>query len=113
MATKYDFNLYKGETFSETVTVRDANSNYVNLTGYILTGICKYNFCNSGYLLNLNPSISSPTSGQVTLTVHYTGTTGLPVTKIPYNLNGYISGTSEMFYYGNINVFPGIIGTLY
>lgn len=105
MATRYDFNLIKGETLNERLTVRDSNSNYVNLTGYVLTGLCRYQFCGSG-LLDLNPTIASPVSGLIDLTVNYTGTVSLPVTVAPYNINGYISGTSEQFYYGYISISP-------
>jgi hypothetical protein len=111
MANKYDFDLIKGETFSQRIIIRDENYNYYNLSGRSVSGFCKYAYCNTGYLLNLNASIFSESSGIIDLTVHYTGTLSLPVTKANYDVNVYIGGLSENILYGYVYVYPGIIGT--
>lgn len=113
MANKYDFDLIKGETFSQRIIIRDENYNYKNLSGYLVSGFCKYAYCNSGYLLNLNPTVYSEISGILDLNVHYTGTNSLPVTKLPYDINIYAGSSSENVLYGYIYVYPGIIGTQY
>ena len=113
MANKYDFDLIKGETFSQRVIIRDENNNYMNLSGYSLTGYGRYSYCSTGILLNLNPTIHAAVSGMLDLTIHYTGTLGIPTTKIPYDLNAYIGATSENLLYGYIYVYPGIVGTSY
>jgi hypothetical protein len=113
MATKYDFDLIKGETFSQRVVIRDDNYNYKNLSGYLISGHAKYNYCNSGYLLNLNPSIYSYESGTIDLSIPFTGTLSLPVTKAPYDINLYLNDVSENVLYGYVYIYPGIIGTRY
>lgn len=113
MPTKLDFDLVKGETFSYRVVIRDSDGNFLNLSGYSTTGYAKYNYCNSGYILNLNPTIYSTVSGSIDLLVHWTGTTGLPVTKLPYSLNIYNGSTAENVFQGNIYVYPGTISTIY
>jgi hypothetical protein len=111
MATKYDFDLVKGETFSQRIIVRDENYNYYNLSGRSVSGFCKYAYCNSGYLLNLNASVYSSSSGIIDLLVDYTGTLNLPVTKLNYDINTFIGNLSENILYGYIYVYPGTVGT--
>jgi hypothetical protein len=66
------------------VVIRDDNYNYKNLSGYLISGFAKYNYCHTGYLLNLNPTIYSLESGTIDLSIPFTGTLSLPVTKVPY-----------------------------
>lgn len=113
MATKYDFDLIKGETFSQRVIIRDENYNYYNLSGYSLTGKCKYSYCSTGYVLDLQPTIYSSVSGILDLNIHYTGTLNLPCTKLPYDIFGYIGSVSENLLYGYIYIYPGVVGTTY
>lgn len=113
MSTRQDFNLKKGETFNYRIVIRDDDGNYLNLLGYDLTGYCKYTYCNTGYLLNLNPSIYSSVSGAIDIIIPYTGTTGLPVTRAPYALNGYKNGNSEELLNGYIYIHPNPINTIY
>lgn len=113
MGTRQDFDLIKGETFNYRVVIRDDDYNYLNLTDYVFSGFAKYTYCNTGYLLNLNPTVYSISSGALDLIVAYTGTTGLPVTRAPYALNGYKNGNSEEFLNGYIYIHPNPIETKY
>lgn len=113
MSARQDFNLKKGETFNYRVVIRDDDLNYLNLTDYTFSGLAKYTYCNTGYLLNLNPTVYSITSGSIDLIIPFTGTTNLPVTRAPYALNGYKNGVSEEFLNGFIYIHPNPVGTSY
>jgi hypothetical protein len=108
MSDIYNINLVAGNTLLLSVTASDSNGNPINLSGYSARGHVKYNYGDTGILLDLNPQIhSSYTSGLVNISGAATQTALLPVGKFPYNLEiestgGYVT----KFLRGYISVDP-------
>ena len=82
----YDFDIYKGTTFSLSLTLKDSDSVAINLSGYSVSGFLRYNYGSSGKLCDLNAVKTTPASGIVTLTVVPSGTAALPCGYAFYDL---------------------------
>lgn len=74
----YDLNIYKGTTFSLSLTLKDSDSVAINLSGYNVSGFLRYQISDANKLCDLNLVKTTPESGIVTSTIHYTGTAALP-----------------------------------
>ena len=101
MATTYDLNITQGSSFNIRLTAKDANSNYINLSGYSVSGQIRNRFSDSSPLLDMTPVIVSgqsvPTvpanlsndaifSGLVDISLAPLKTSALPITQAIYDI---------------------------
>jgi hypothetical protein len=82
----YDLQIYKGQTFSLSLTLRDTNGTPLNLAGQLISGYLKTKYSDSGVLTNLNVTIADAANGIVTLGIAATGTAVLPVNYAFYDV---------------------------
>ena len=112
MATTYDLNITQGSSFNIRLTAKDSNSNYINLSGYTVSGYIRNRYSDSSYLLDMEPTIvsgGSPDailSGLVDVSLHPTGTAALPITQAMYDIEGYKDSTVIKLLNGKANVHP-------
>jgi hypothetical protein len=107
----YDLDIYKGATFSLSLTLNDTAGNPIDLTNYSISGFLKFRYSDTGKLVSLNPSGISPlTSGNVLLSIHATGTEVLPVTYGVYDLEirHNTSGTVDKVLNGRARIHPEV-----
>ena len=109
MANVYDISIEQGSSFNLTLTAKDSNGNLLNLNGYNARGSIKYSYGSTGYLINLNPVITNPTSGLITISVPASGTSSLPVTKAVYDIEVYnLSDYTFKAVRGYVNIIPEV-----
>ena len=95
MATTYDLNITQGSSFNIRLTAKDSDSNYINLSGYSISGYVRNRYSDSSYLLDMTPTIvsgGSPDailSGLVDIQLDPIQTSALPVTQAIYDIEVY------------------------
>jgi hypothetical protein len=110
-----DINVKQGETFSARLILSDENGTPINLSGYTVTGAAKYRYNNSGFYINLNPTVASGTSGElfpsgfVDIDLTSATTTAFPVVEANYEIKRInASGDITRTLFGNLRVLPGV-----
>ena len=53
MATTYDLNITQGSSFNIRLTAKDTEGNYINLSGYTVSGYIRNRYSDTSYLLNM------------------------------------------------------------
>jgi hypothetical protein len=104
----YDFDIYKGTTFSLSLTLKDSNGTPINLSGYNVSGFLKYRPSDTDKLCDLNPIKTNPASGIVTLTISYNTTATLPCGHGFYDIQIHNTGTDIVTRVldGKANIYP-------
>ena len=83
----YTLTVYKGSTFSLSMTLKNSASVPINLTDYEVSGFIKYKYSDSGKLANLNATRLAPyTGGNISLSIVPSGTSVLPCTLAVYDV---------------------------
>lgn len=101
MATVYNFSATQGSQLSVRLNVKDASGNAIDLSGYGARGVVKYRYSSSNYLVDLDPTIVSGTTGSAyqsgLIDVYLSGSTtsGMPVGDFVYDIEKYPSGASD------------------
>lgn len=110
-----DINLKQGETFSVRLVLSDESGTPINLSGYSVSGAAKYRYNNSGFYINLNPSVVSGVSGElfpsgyIDINLASTITATFPVVEANYEIKRINSvGDKTRTLYGNLRVLPGV-----
>jgi hypothetical protein len=107
----YDLEVYQGATYSLSITLRDGNSNPIDLTDYNVSGFLKFRHSDSVRLASLNATKVAPyASGLVSLNIPSTGTERLPVGYGFYDVELYhtTSGTVSKVLIGKASIFPEV-----
>ena len=108
MITAYDFDVYQGQNFSLSLTVRDNNGVPLDLTNYAISGFIKVNLTSTP-ISSLNAQITTPTSGIVSLSIPPSGTASLPVDYLFYDVSiDNYSGSAQKILLGKISVYPEV-----
>lgn len=105
----YDLEIFKGETFTLSIILKDSNEVPIDLTDYNVSGYLKYKYSDSNKLIDLNIQKVAPyTSGAVSLTLSSTGTEQLPVTLGFYDIEIFHTGLGETLKLlrGKASIFP-------
>jgi hypothetical protein len=90
MSTTYNISVFQGENIDFTLNLKENNGTTpLNLSGYSVRGKVKYSYGSSGILWDLNPTILSAVSGQISLSIPATGIANLPVTEAVYDIERY------------------------
>lgn len=107
MATTYDISAIQGNTLLLTLTADDINGNPINLSGYSTRGYVKYRYSDTGYLLDLNPTVISPAiSGMVSISGSANNLANMPVGTFVYDLEAYAGDYVTKFLRGYFKVYP-------
>ena len=92
MATSYNISTYQGDFFQALLSVKDTNSNPINLSGYDVRGQVRSSYGSTGVLLDLNPTITNNISGLINVSISSDVTKDLPVGTFVYDIERYPSG---------------------
>jgi len=112
MATTYDLNITQGSSFNIRLTAKDTAGNYINLSGYNVSGYIRNRYSDTSYLLDMEPAMVSGGnpdaifSGLVDIALHPTGTAALPITQAMYDIEVYKGSTVIKLLNGKANVHP-------
>lgn len=106
----YNLTIYKGATYSLSLTLKDSNSVPINLSGYAISGFLKTQYSNTGKLCSLNVSVADATGGIVTLGIPASGTEVLPVGYGFYDIEMLNSGNNSVtkVLAGRVSIFPEV-----
>ncbi len=109
MANIYNILVEQGSSFNLSLTVNDSLGNPLNLSEYAARGGIKYAYSSTGYLTSLNPVVTTPISGIITISLSAAQTSLLPVTKGIYDVEVY-QGTGYIFkaIRGYVDVIPEV-----
>ncbi len=114
----YNLDLIQGSTFSAQLFAKNANSTAVDLTGYSVRGVLKYNYGTGVALMNLNPAVNTTSpytaaSGVIDVSITAANTATLPVTIAVYDIEMYNGDESEVrkLLDGRIRIHPEVTNT--
>jgi hypothetical protein len=108
MSSRYDIEAIQGNTLLLSVIARDSNSNIIDLNGYGVRGYVKYQYSDTGKLLDLNPQITMPSSGIINISGDANAISSLPVGKLVYDLEVYNGNYVTKFLNGYFSVAPEV-----
>lgn len=109
MSSYYNISGAQGETLLLNLTCRDSSSNYINLSGYSVSGYVKEKYSSTGKLFDLNVSVVSAVSGMISLSGAASDLENTPVGVYVYGveaqLNDYVFRPINGYFY----LFPDAI----
>ena len=92
MATSYNISTFQGDFLQAILSIKDSNSNAINLSGFDVRGQIRASYGSTGVLLDLNPTITSHISGLVSLSIPSNVTNQIPVGTFVYDIERFSSG---------------------
>ena len=111
----YNLDIIQGSTFSAQLFAKDAAGAAINLTSYNVRGVMKYNYGTGAALVNLSPSVNTPSpytaaSGVIDVTVSAANTASLPVTVGVYDIEMYNADETEVkkLLDGRVKIYPEV-----
>ena len=111
----YNLDIIQGSTFSAQLFAKDANGAAIDLTGYSMRGVVKYNYGTGVALVNLNPSVNTTSpytaaSGVIDVGVTAANTAALPVGMGVYDVEMYNDGEIEVkkLLDGRVKIYPEV-----
>ena len=114
----YNLDIIQGSTFSAQLFAKNADDSAVDLTGYSVRGVLKYNYGTGAALVNLSPSVNTTSpytaaSVVIDVTISAANTSTLPVTIGVYDIEMYNSNESEVrkLLDGRVRVHPEVTNT--
>lgn len=93
----YNFDVIQNSTFTVFADAQNSDGSYINLSGFSVTGVVKYQYSdlylrNSGILFNLSPSIYNVTGGRVAISGNVGS--GVYAGEYPYNVRIFLIGSN-------------------
>jgi hypothetical protein len=116
----YNLDVIQGSTFTAQLFATDANGTAINLDGYDVRGVVKYNYATGVALVDLNPSVNSgqspplntytAASGVIDVSISAANTAALPVTVGVYDIEMYNNNETEVkkLLDGRVKVYPEV-----
>jgi hypothetical protein len=106
----YDLEIFQGQTYALSLTLRDISGNALNLAGYTISGYLKTRYSDSGKLTDLNVAITDAPNGIVTLGISAPGTAILPVNYGFYDIEmtKVSDGTVTKVLAGKASIYPEV-----
>ena len=98
----YDIDIYQGQTFNLSLTLKDDQGLPISLTGQAVSGLLKTRYSDTGSLMSLGASIVSAPNGTISLNISAIDTAKLPVNYSVYDI--------EMIHTGNGTVTKVLAG---
>ena len=92
----YNISINQGESYNLDATLISASGTNVNLSGYSLRGQARYSYGSTGVLIDLNPTITNATGGNINVSLTPAQTAGLPTTIAVYDIESFVSGDSTV-----------------
>tara|TARA_Y100000593_G_scaffold84789_1_gene160826 strand:+ start:29597 stop:29965 length:369 start_codon:yes stop_codon:yes gene_type:complete len=120
MPVNYNLDITQGSSFSAQLFAKNANGTAVDLNGYSLSGVMKYNYGTGTSLVDLSPTVNLGTnslgqtntaaSGVVDISLTHTQTAALPVTMAVYDVEMYNGDYSEVrkLLDGRVTIYPEV-----
>ena len=108
MAAIANLTIDQGATFSSDVTVKDANGNPFDLTGYTARAKLAKGYQSTKTRQDFTTTIASATEGKVTLSLTATETTALEDTRYVYDLEIQTGDVVTRVIEGIISVRPQV-----
>jgi hypothetical protein len=99
MASSYNFSVAQGAELNTRLTITN-DSTPVNLSGYLVRGVVKHKYGDTGSLVDLDPTIVTGTtgslysSGYVDIYLSGSQTAALPVAEAVYDIERYVTGAT-------------------
>ena len=106
--TTYDLQIYQGTTYNIAINLNNSDGTPVNLSGFAISGFLKYEYSDTGKLVDLSPQIINPVSGSISITVPASVTASIPITMGFYDVQIYSSGTVSKVLMGNAYIYPDV-----
>ncbi len=103
----YNFNVTQNSNFTVFAYAQNSDSTYINLSGYNITGIVKFQYSSDNVLFNLVPSIRSAISGLVAISGNVQD--DVPCGQYPYNIRVFAEDYSLNILGGYFNVNPSAV----
>ena len=91
--TSYDLEIYKGTTYTLSLTLKDDAGAIIDLSYYLVSGFLKQRYSDTGKLINLSPTVTVPTSGIISLNISDIGTASLSPGYAFYDIQIKNTGT--------------------
>ena len=85
-----DLSITQGSSFSIRLEIKDSEGDAENLTGYGVRGYLKNKYSDTTPLLDLSPTISDATGGQIDINVSASVTAALPITQGVFDVEKYL-----------------------
>ena len=90
----YNLDIVQGSTFSAQLFAKDSGGTAIDLNGYSVRGVIKYNYGTGVALVDLNPSVNTTSpytsaSGVIDVSITAPNTASLPVTIGVYDIEMY------------------------
>lgn len=85
-SSTYNITATQGNTLLLNLTANDSAGSPLNLSGYLVRGLVKYKYSDTGYLLNLNPTITSYVNGTISISGSASGLAAMPAGVFIYDL---------------------------
>ena len=111
----YNLDIIQGSTFSAQLFAKDANSVAIDLSGYNVRGVVKYNYGTGVALVNLNPSVNTTSpytaaSGVIDVGITAANTASLPVGRGVYYIEMYNVDETEVkkLLDGRVKIYPEV-----
>ena len=110
MASHYDLNITKGNSFHVRLVAVDPSGSAFDLTNWSLRGYAKLKYSTQSVLIDLAPSKSAPyTEGFIDIALPSTITKDLPVTEGVFDIEMYDdSGFVDKLIKGYVRIFPEV-----
>ena len=104
--SSYNFNITVGTSFINYLNINNSDGSFVNLSGFSCRGGVRNNYSDTGYLYNLNPTVSA-WSGVVMVSGGASTTSNLPCGSFYYDIEIFNSGDYALkVLNGDFNIFP-------
>ena len=111
----YNLDVIQGSTFSVQLFATDSGGTAINLSGYGVRGVIKYNFGTGTELVDLSPSVNETLpytagSGVIDVSLSAAQTAALPVTVGVYDIEMYSPNDSEVkkLLDGRVKIYPEV-----
>lgn len=116
----YNLDVIQGSTFSAQLFAKNADGTAIDLSGYDVRGVIKYNYGTGVALVDLNPTVNTgqapplntytAASGVIDVSIPAAGASALPVTIGVYDIEMYNVGETEVkkLLDGRVRIHPEV-----
>ena len=108
MASTIDLQITQGNDFNATLVVYDDFGAIVNLTDYVVRGLVKNKYGDSGALFDLAPVVVDAAKGEVGISLPPSATKDFPVGKFHFGIEVQKGDIAFKPSTGNILVLPEV-----
>ena len=110
MLVNYNLDIIRGSSFSAELSAKNADGTAINLLGFNVRGVIKYNYSDSTYLASLSPTILDSANGKIKVDITAAVTATMPVTQAVYDIEMYnlTTGFVAKLMDGRVNIHPEV-----